>query len=50
VNDPAELPAALQRCLDARRAAVVHVDVDPQAHLWAPHLLEFKEMHGEPIG
>jgi acetolactate synthase-1/2/3 large subunit len=50
VADPAELPAALQRCLDARRAAVVHVDVDPEAHLWAPHLLEFKEMHGEPAG
>jgi len=50
VADPAELEAVLQRALDSGRPGVVHVDVDPVAHLWAPNLLEFKEMHGEPVG
>jgi len=50
VAAPGELEATLRRALDAGRAAVVHVDVDPNAHLWAPNLLEFKEMHGEPVG
>jgi len=50
VADPAELEAVLQRALDSGQACVVHVDVDPVAHLWAPNLLEFKEMHGEPVG
>jgi acetolactate synthase-1/2/3 large subunit len=50
VADPAELEAVLQRALDSGRASVVHVDVDPLAHLWAPNLMEFKEMHGEPVG
>jgi len=26
----------------------VHVDVDPMAHLFAPGLQAFKEMHQEP--
>jgi acetolactate synthase-1/2/3 large subunit len=50
VADPADLEAVLQRALDSGRPSVIHVDVDPQAHLWAPHMLEFKEMHGEPVG
>ena len=50
VADPADLEAVLQRALDSGRPSVIHVDVDPLAHLWAPHLLEFKEMHGEPVG
>ncbi len=50
VADPGELEAALRRALDSGRPAVVHVDVDPAAHLFAPNLLEFKEMHGEPVG
>jgi acetolactate synthase-1/2/3 large subunit len=50
VADPASLEAVLQRALDSGRPSVVHVDVDPEVHLWAPHLLEFKEMHGEPVG
>jgi acetolactate synthase-1/2/3 large subunit len=50
VADPETLESALQRCLDARRAAVIHIDVEPMAHLFAPNLLEFKEMHGEPVG
>jgi thiamine pyrophosphate-dependent acetolactate synthase large subunit-like protein len=40
----------LQRALDSGQPALIHVDVDPAAHLFAPNLLEFKEMHGEPVG
>jgi hypothetical protein len=29
---------------------VVHVDVDPGAHLLAPGLQYFKDMHQEPAG
>mgnify|MGYP001823108826 CR=1 FL=1 len=50
VSAPGELRAVLQRALDSGKPAVVHVDVDPAAHLFAPNLLEFKEMHGEPVG
>jgi acetolactate synthase-1/2/3 large subunit len=50
VASPDELRPALERCLTAGRCAVVHVDVDPIAHKFAPNLLTFKEMHGEPSG
>ena len=30
------------------KAAVIHVDVDPKMHLYAPGLEEFKAMHREP--
>ena len=50
VHDPDELRSALERCRAAGRCAVVHVDVDPVAHKFAPNLLTFKEMHGEPAG
>jgi acetolactate synthase-1/2/3 large subunit len=29
---------------------VIHVDVDPVKHMWAPGLLHFKKMHEEPAG
>lgn len=50
VASPDELRPALERCLATRRCAVVHVDVDPKAHKFAPSLLTFKEMHAEPAG
>jgi acetolactate synthase-1/2/3 large subunit len=50
VSHPDELEPALRRCLEAGRCAVVHVDVDPQAHLLAPGLQHFKDMHQEPAG
>ena len=50
VASPDELRPALERCLAAGRAAVVHVDVDPIAHKFAPNLMTFKEMHAEPAG
>jgi acetolactate synthase I/II/III large subunit len=50
VSAPGELRAALSRAFDAGKAAVVHVDVDPMLHLWAPGLQLFKDMHQEPAG
>jgi acetolactate synthase-1/2/3 large subunit len=50
VADPAQLQSVLEQALASGKPAVVHVDVDPATHLWAPNLLEFKEMHGEPVG
>ena len=43
-----DLRAALERCVASGRPAVVHVDVDPVAHLWAPGADVFKKMHQEP--
>jgi acetolactate synthase-1/2/3 large subunit len=50
VTAPDELVGALERARDAGGPAVVHVDVDPVAHMWAPALRAFKDMHGEPKG
>ncbi|ODU09133.1 MAG: thiamine pyrophosphate-binding protein [Rubrivivax sp. SCN 71-131] len=50
VADPAQLEAALTRARDCGRCAVVHVDVDPVQHMWAPGLIHFKKMHEEPGG
>jgi len=50
VSDPKDLRAALERARDAGRCAVVHVDVDPVKHMWAPGLIHFKKMHEEPSG
>ncbi len=50
VADPAELRAALERSLDSGKCAVIHVDVDPVKHMWAPGLIHFKKMHQEPGG
>jgi acetolactate synthase-1/2/3 large subunit len=48
VSDPAELDAAIQRCIDSGKPSVVHVDVDPNMHLFAPGLNDLKAMHQEP--
>ena len=48
VAAPGELEGALQRCVDSGKPSVVHVDVDPNMHLFAPGLQEFKAMHQEP--
>ncbi|HXW10476.1 MAG TPA: thiamine pyrophosphate-binding protein [Steroidobacteraceae bacterium] len=50
VADPGELEAALVRALASGKPAVVHVDVDPVKHMWAPGLMHFKDMHAEPKG
>lgn len=50
VSDAHELGPALDRALASGGCAVVHVDVDPVKHMWAPGLLHFKKMHEEPVG
>ncbi len=50
VSTETELASALKRVEAAGRPAVIHVDVDPVTHLWAPRLRAFKEMHAEPGG
>ncbi|MBV6492026.1 MAG: Acetolactate synthase large subunit IlvB1 [Turneriella sp.] len=45
-----DLSAALDRALQSKKPAVVHVNVDPVAHMWAPGLIHFKDMHLEPKG
>ncbi len=50
VADPKELKPALRRALQSGKCAVVHVDVDPVKHMWAPGLMHFKKMHEEPKG
>jgi acetolactate synthase-1/2/3 large subunit len=50
VSDPAEIEPALRRCLAEGRCAVIHVDVDATAHMFAPGLQYFKDMHQEPAG
>jgi len=50
VTRPDELHPALERCLEVAGPAVVHVEVDAGAHLWAPALRTFKAMHEEPAG
>ncbi len=53
VSNPAGLRAALVRSLAVckeGKPAVIHCDVDPTGHMWAPDLKTFKDMHGEPAG
>ncbi|RFF29503.1 thiamine pyrophosphate-binding protein [Wenzhouxiangella sediminis] len=50
VSDARELEPALRRALDHGGCAVIHVDVDPVKHMWAPGLIHFKKMHEEPKG
>jgi acetolactate synthase-1/2/3 large subunit len=48
VSRARELRPALERAVASGKPAVIHVDVDPVAHLWAPGLDVFKKMHLEP--
>ncbi len=50
VCEPGQLKPALERCVAAGKPAVIHVDVDPVKHMWAPNLMTFKKMHQEPAG
>ncbi len=50
VGSPASSRPRSSGARDCGRCAVVHVDVDPVAHKFAPNLLTFKEMHAEPAG
>ena len=48
VSEASGLANAVRRAVATGRPAVIHVDVDPVAHMWAPNLKTFKDMHGEP--
>jgi acetolactate synthase-1/2/3 large subunit len=48
VADPRGLADAIRRAQASGRCAVIHVDVDPVEHMWAPNLKTFKDMHQEP--
>ena len=48
VSRARDLRPALERCVASGLPSLVHVDVDPVAHLWAPGLDVFKKMHLEP--
>ena len=50
VAAPAELRLAIGRALGHAGPSVIHVDVNPTTHMWAPGLLHFKAMHQEPKG
>lgn len=50
VSGTSGLEPALRRALESGRCSVIHVDVDPVAHMWAPSLKHFKDMHQEPKG
>ena len=50
VSDPENFAHAVSRALASNGPAVIHVDVDPVAHMWAPGLVHFKAMHQEPKG
>ena len=50
VSAPGELEPAIRRAMESGRCAVLHVDVDPVVHMWAPSLKHFKDMHQEPKG
>lgn len=50
VSEPDQLRPALERSRASGKCAVIHVDVNPVSHLWAPGLLHFKNMHQEPKG
>ena len=49
-NNPADFREALERSIRSGICSVIHVDVDPVKHMWAPGLKYFKEMHAEPRG
>ena len=50
VSDPKKLGGAIRAAIDSGRCSVIHVDVDPVKHMWAPNLRDFKDLHAEPAG
>ena len=50
IGSPAAVRPALARALASGGPAVIHVDVNPVTHMWAPGLVHFKAMHQEPKG
>jgi acetolactate synthase-1/2/3 large subunit len=50
VADAEALKEAVRQAAGQGEPTVIHVDVDPVKHMWAPNLKSFKEMHEEPQG
>ncbi len=50
VSTPEGLRGAIERSVATGRCSVIHIDVDPVKHMWAPELKTFKDMHQEPAG
>ena len=50
VSRDGELEPAVGEALASGKPAIIHVEVDPVVHMWAPALRDFKDMHGEPKG
>ena len=50
VSVGSDLKPAIARAVESGKPAVIHVDVDPVSHMWAPALQTFKAMHQEPSG
>lgn len=50
VNNPKALEEAITRASQIKGCKVIHIDVDPLKHMWAPGLKTFKKMHEEPKG
>jgi len=50
VSTADELRPALERAINSGKCAVIHLDVDPVEHIWAPGFDTFKAMHNEPAG
>lgn len=49
-DSPDGLREAIRRSIASKKCSVIHIDVDPTKHMWAPGLLAFKKMHAEPAG
>lgn len=50
VDNSADLEEALKRSIEVGKCTVIHAEVDPVKHMWAPGLRYFKDMHAEPKG
>jgi len=50
VDKASDLAGAIERCKASGTCGVIHIDVDPVKHMWAPSLIDFKKMHEEPAG
>ena len=50
VNNVDDLQIALERSIQVGKCTVIHCEVDPVKHMWAPGLRYFKDMHAEPKG
>lgn len=50
VDNPNDLEQAYKNALEVGKCTVIHAEVDPVKHMWAPGLRYFKDMHAEPKG